>query len=111
MEFCDKCGIRLITTIQSSSVLLICPKCKHENQQKETRRLKLRSSKLSPEDVIVIGKKENMLHSLSTVKMKCIKCGHNKAFCRMVEIGDEEDIIEFQIYKCIDCGYTWRERG
>lgn len=111
MEFCDKCGTYLFTTFKSSSVLLLCPKCKCENQRKDTRRLNLRSTKLSSEDVIVIGKNENKLRTLSTVKIACVKCGYNKAFCRTAEIVDEEDIVEFQIYRCTQCGYSWRERG
>ena len=111
MEFCEKCGTRMVTTFKSSSVLLLCPKCKHKNSRVETGRYNIRVSKQKAEDVIVVGNNLNNLRTLSTVKIMCVKCGHNKAFCRTAEIVDEEDLIEFQVYRCIQCGYTWRERG
>jgi len=103
MKFCPKCGTLLI--LKKEKRCLTCPKCGWEEEAEEP----ICFTKPSAEDKIVtIGKKEQSLHTLPQVKANCPKCGHGKAYWWMVQTrGIDESATQF--YRCVKCGYTWRD--
>ncbi|MCJ7424190.1 RPA12/RPB9/RPC11 RNA polymerase family protein [Candidatus Bathyarchaeota archaeon] len=58
--------------------------------------------------VAVIGKEEQKLRTLPTVRMECPKCGNNLAYVWQVQTrGADESSTQF--LRCTKCSYTFRE--
>ena len=105
MQFCQKCGLTLVPTKKEETVVLTCPKCGQETRRSDPMVQKLGKAK---ESIVVIGKQEENMRTLPTVKIRCQKCGHGEAFYWMVQTrgGDEAST---QFFRCAKCGVTWRE--
>ena len=111
MEFCQGCGTRLILMLSSSPVLA-CRRCGEKKTSNGGGNLGSRVTGRTPvESVIVIDQEVAGLRGQSTVKVNCPKCGGNRAYFRTVEFSEEDETIEVQVFKCTQCGRTWRERG
>ncbi len=114
MEFCPKCGSRLETkkskSGKSNSVVLTCPKCGYKKQEHSKTESKV--GKVIQHDpqqfVAVIGKEEQKLRTLPTVRIECPKCGNNTAYVWQVQTrGADESSTQF--LRCTKCIYTFRE--
>jgi DNA-directed RNA polymerase subunit M len=115
MEFCPKCGTRLTPkkskTGKESTLVLECPKCgykKHPSEKKiEPKATKIIQHK--PQQLVaVIGKEEQKLRTLPTVRIECPKCGNNVAYVWQVQTrGADESSTQF--LRCTKCNYTFRE--
>ena len=115
MEFCPKCGSRLELkkpkSDKAASLTLFCPKCgykKHESAKKVEPKL---AKVIQPDPqkfVAVIGKEEQKLRTLPTVRIECPKCGNNTAYVWQVQTrGSDESSTQF--LRCTKCSYTFRE--
>jgi len=83
-----------------------CPNCGAEEPLSEAS--VIQRDKQEDDKIIVIGKKEQSLKTMSTVKLKCPKCDNDKAYWWMVQTrGIDESSTQF--YRCTKCGYTWRD--
>jgi len=115
MEFCSKCGSRLepkkSKTGKKASLILVCSKC--GNKKAETGVvIEPKITKViqhSPQQfVAVIGKEEQKLNTLPTVRVECPKCGNNIAYVWQVQTrGADESSTQF--LRCTKCNYTYRE--
>ena len=114
MEFCVECGSRLepkkINSGKQALIMLVCTKCEYKKQELN-KKVKL-SSKIiehSPKQfVAIIGKEEQKLNTLPTVRVECQRCGNNTANVWQVQTrGSDESSTQF--LRCIKCGYTFRE--
>ena len=106
MEFCQSCGTRL------TPMLISCPRCGYKKTSNGGCNLSSRVTvRTSVESVIVIDQEVDGLRVRSTVKVNCPKCDGNRAYFRTVEFSEEDETIEVQVFKCTQCGHTWRERG
>jgi DNA-directed RNA polymerase subunit M len=112
MEFCPKCGTRLKPMKKkkkTATLVLACPKCKYEKTisgEIITPRKVIETS--SKEGITVIGKEEQKLRTLPTVKIECPKCGNNTAYVWQVQTrGSDESSTQF--FRCTKCNYTFRE--
>ena len=114
MEFCVECGSLLkpikVNSGKQAMVMLACTKC-----GQKTHRLDV-SSKFngkviehSPKQfVAVIGKEEQELSTLPTIRTECPKCGNNTANVWQVQTrGSDESSTQF--LRCLRCGFTHRE--
>jgi DNA-directed RNA polymerase subunit M len=114
MEFCPKCGMRLAPTKKKrrnkTVLVLACPKCHYE--KKTARAITPAAEKViehpPQEPIAVIGKEEQKLRTLPTVKMECPKCGNLLAYAWQVQTrGSDESSTQF--FRCTKCNYTFRE--
>lgn len=117
MEFCPKCGSRLEPKKSKSgkdaTLVLACPKCGYKKPEAG----KKIEAKVAPKKVIqhnpqqlvaVIGKEEQKLSTLPTVRIECPKCGNNTAYVWQVQTrGADESSTQF--LRCTKCNYTFRE--
>jgi len=115
MEFCSKCGSRLepkkSKTGKKASLVLVCPKCGYKKTEADV----VVESKITkviqhnPQQfVAVIGKEEQKLNTLPTVRVECPKCGNNTAYVWQVQTrGADESSTQF--LRCTKCNYTYRE--
>jgi DNA-directed RNA polymerase subunit M len=98
MEFCPKCGAILVQKRKNNG----CPRCSYSTKNK----LKITTSEKinAKTEVPVISNKEEIL---PIVLEKCKKCKHEKAYFWTIQTraGDES---ETKFFKCVKCGYTWR---
>jgi len=115
MEFCPKCGSRLAPkkgkTGKGSSILLVCPKCSYKKKasSKEVEPKIAKVIQHKPQQLVaVIGKEEQKLRTLPTVRVECPKCGNNLAYVWQVQTrGADESSTQF--LRCTKCNYTFRE--
>ena len=104
MKFCSKCGT--MCTLDHKKRCYVCPNCGIE--QPMTEEIKITREAKVTDKIVVIGKKEQSLHTMSQVKAECPKCGNDKASCWMVQTrGIDESSTQF--YRCTKCGHTWRD--
>jgi DNA-directed RNA polymerase subunit M len=113
MEFCPKCGKRLVPKKQKGKkVVWVCSKCgfsrKVEGEDKAVVPLIVKDPEPFEESIAVIGKEEQKLRTLPTVRVECPKCGNNLAFAWQVQTrGSDESSTQF--FRCTKCNFTFRE--
>jgi len=117
MEFCPKCGSRLEPKKSKSgkeaALVLVCAKCGYKKPEEgEKIESKVVASKIiqhNPQQLVaVIGKEEQKLSTLPTVRIECPKCGNNTAYVWQVQTrGADESSTQF--LRCTKCNYTFRE--
>jgi DNA-directed RNA polymerase subunit M len=106
VKFCQRCGTRLIQML-SQPHTLTCPKCGYKTASiTEDDPSAHVTRPIRDEKIVVIGEKTEFLVQ-PNVRAKCPKCSGNRAYCRTIE-ADEE--VEVQVFKCTQCGHTWREK-
>jgi transcription factor S len=114
MEFCPKCGSRLepkkSKSTKVASLMLACPKCGYKKP--EPGKVEAKVGKViqhNPQQfVAVIGKEEQKLRTLPTVRIECPKCGNNTAYVWQVQTrGADESSTQF--LRCTKCNHTFRE--
>jgi len=115
MEFCPKCGSRLEPKKRKSgkeaSLVMVCPKCGYKKRE-SSKKIEPKVAKViqhKPQQLVaVIGKEEQKLRTLPTVRIECPKCGNNLAYVWQVQTrGADESSTQF--LRCTKCGYTFRE--
>lgn len=111
MEFCPKCGTKLTPAKKKKkgkvTIVLSCPKCGYKKPAALATVQKVIEHK--PEErIAVIGKEEQKLRTLPTVRVECPKCGNMKAYVWQVQTrGTDESSTQF--FRCTKCSYTFRE--
>jgi len=88
---------------------LICPKCSYKKKTVHKPAVIPKVIERSPqESIAVIGKQEQKLRTLPTVRIECPKCGNNLAYVWQVQTrGSDESSTQF--FRCTKCNYTFRE--
>ena len=117
MEFCPKCGSRLEPkkgkgkSAKEAKLLMVCPKCGYKKRE-ANKKIEPKIAKIiqhKPQQLVaVIGKEEQKLRTLPTVRIECPKCGNNLAYVWQVQTrGADESSTQF--LRCTKCDYTFRE--
>jgi len=110
MEFCQICGTRLRSALSQPDTL-VCPKCGYTKSTiLKDAPLPQVARQLLDENIVVVDEEKDVLVQ-PTVRAECPNCTSNKAHCRTIEVGDEEETVEVHVFKCTQCGHTWREKG
>ena len=111
MEFCPRCHTRL-TAPSSRLHVLACPRCGYEKAEPEYTPRPPLARRTSDDSIVVIHPDEVRLRVLPTVRADCPHCDGQRAYHWTMYVSDEEEApIEVQVFKCTQCGYTWREKG
>jgi DNA-directed RNA polymerase subunit M len=113
MQFCPKCGTRLVpkkNTEEKADIVMACSKCGFTKRQpvKELEPIPKVIEHSLQETIAVISKEEQKLRVLPTVRVECTKCGNNLAYVWQVQTrgGDESST---QFFRCTKCNHTFRE--
>ncbi len=114
LEFCAECGSRLepkkIVSGKQAMIMMVCTKCEFKKQE-SPEKVKFSEKVIShtpKQFVAVIGKKEQELNPMPTVRIDCPRCGNNTANVWLVQTrGTDESSTQF--LRCVNCGYTFRE--
>ena len=112
VEFCPECGMRLVSRLDKKLkkpvFYLECLKCGYKKQKKDKLPVIPKSIDHSDEPIAIIGKQEQKLRTLPTVKKECPKCGNNTTYVWEVQTrGSDEGSTQF--FRCTKCNYTFRE--
>ncbi len=106
MRFCPKCGSLMVPEKKDGKVIWVCRKCGYTENSSEKSVTVKRSVEETRGIPVVDMEKEKK--ELPVVDVVCPKCGKRGAlfWTRQTRAGDEP---ETRFFKCIHCGYTWRE--
>jgi len=115
MEFCPKCESRLVPKKKKSSekafIVLVCPKCGYKRRVANGKVAPKVAKVIQPHPqklVAVIGKEQQKLRTLPTLRIECPRCGNNLVYVWQVQTrGTDESSTQF--FRCTKCGYTFRE--
>ena len=111
MNFCPKCGMRLVLSSESktrSKISLKCPSCNYELKSKKDPVVSKTIGKPISNPVVVIGESEAEIKTLPTMKNECERCGNMEAFWWMRQTrGGDEATTRF--FRCTKCNLTWRD--
>jgi len=115
MEFCPKCGSRLVPKKgkegKDATLVMACPKCGYKKKapEKKAEPKLAKTAQPNPKQLVaVISKEEQKLRTLPTVRIECPKCGNNTAYVWQVQTrGADESSTQF--LRCTKCSYTFRE--
>ncbi|MFQ6080189.1 MAG: transcription factor S [Candidatus Bathyarchaeia archaeon] len=113
MEFCPKCGTRLTPSRRKQggkvALLLLCPKCGYKKPAVSAPEPIPKIIEHTPQErIVVIGRKEQKLRTLPTVKIECPRCENSLAYVWQVQTrGSDESSTQF--FRCTKCNYTFRE--
>ena len=110
MEFCSKCGTRLVLNRREGKkkTYLVCPKCGSEKPADLLATPPKITASKDQEQIVVIGKKEQKLQTLPTAAIECQKCGNKQAYVWQVQTrGADESSTQF--FRCTKCSFTFRE--
>ena len=113
MEFCPECGMRLVSRRNKMGKKivfnLVCPKCGYTKRTGDKPFVVPKAIDRSPqESIAIIGKEEQKLRTLPTVRVECPKCRNNTAYAWQVQTrGTDESSTQF--FRCTKCNYTFRE--
>ena len=90
------------------TVVLSCPKCDYKKRAVQTIATPKVIEHGPQERVVVIGKEEQKLRTLPTVRVECPKCRNMLAYAWQVQTrGSDESSTQF--FRCTKCNYTFRE--
>jgi DNA-directed RNA polymerase subunit M len=89
--------------------MLTCPKCSYKKQAVSPKVVPAKPVERTPqESIAVIGKEEQKLRTLPTVRIECPKCGNRTAYVWQVQTrGSDESSTQF--FRCTKCSFTFRE--
>lgn len=113
MEFCAQCGSRLVPKKVSLGkqelLMLVCTKCNFKKQDSGVAaRVNGRVIEHDPKQFVAVISKEEQLCTLPTLQISCPRCGNNTANVWQVQTrGSDESSTQF--FRCVKCGYTYRE--
>jgi len=112
MEFCPKCGMRLISRRKKDgekvTVQIVCPKCGYKKPGKPNADAAAKPIRRSPKEAVTVIGKEHQIRTLPTTRIACPKCGNNTAYVWQVQTrGGDEGSTQF--FRCTKCNHTFRE--
>ena len=113
MEFCAECGSRLvpkkINSGKQTLMMLACTQCEFKKQElSNSVKVGARIIDHNPKQLVAVIGKEEQLSILPTLHVDCPRCGNNTANVWQVQTrGSDESSTQF--FRCLRCGYTYRE--
>ena len=112
MDFCSKCGSRLLPKkVKSGSQLLLmltCNKCGQKEKETNEKKINGLFIEHNPRQFVSVIGKENQLSILPTIQVACPQCSNNTAFAWQVQTrGADESSTQF--LRCTNCNFTFRE--
>ncbi len=98
--FCEKCKSLMIPL----NGTWVCKKCDYQKKvnKKDSHVI---TTKREEHELVVIDEE---VDTLPKTKARCSKCDNTEAFWRLQQTRAADE-PETRIYRCTECGHTWRE--
>ena len=95
----------LVLKNEGKKKVLVCRRCNYKTKAEGSKKISTNVKHKPMDDVIVVEKERT---SLPITKIKCSKCGNDKAYwwLKQMRSGDEPPTI---FYRCTKCKHTWRK--
>ncbi|MEM4699357.1 MAG: transcription factor S [Candidatus Nezhaarchaeales archaeon] len=108
IPLCPKCGRLLSPLKEGESIKLICKLCGYIEDSPSTKGIKVsrRIDRALQETTVIVP--SELPKVMPSIKAQCPKCGHNEAYWWLVQTR-RADEGSTRFYRCVKCGYTWRE--
>lgn len=109
MEYCSRCGTLLIPQRRGESTVLKCIKCGYEKTPQNTGVYRVtRTTRHTLDEVILMIEQEVRVETLPKARVECPRCENLEAYYWELQTraGDEPTT---RFFKCVKCGYVWRE--
>ncbi len=113
MRFCPRCGSLMMLRIENGRRVWVCPSCGYReevgqgSQEQQMAVLKQRINHHPRERLIVVDKSKQV-ESLPKTRAICPRCGYHEAYYWLVQTR-KADEPPTRFFKCVRCGYVWRE--
>ncbi len=98
--FCEKCKSLMIP----SNGVWKCKRCEHEKKVDKKDKKIITTIREDRETVVI----DEEVDTLPKTKARCSECDNNEAFWRLQQTRAADE-PETRIYRCTECGHTWRE--
>lgn len=114
MDFCPKCGSRLILkknkTENKIIISLVCRKGDYIKPEVETTLMTpvLKNHENPKKYVAVVTKVVQKLKTLPTLKVECPKCSNKKVYVWQLQTRSLDE-SSTQFMRCTKCNFTFRE--
>ena len=112
MKFCPKCGSLMIPRNIDGKVVWVCPSCGYREEADAgsagglaVLRHQIRHDE--KERLIVIDQSKRP-ETLPKTRAVCPRCGYHEAYYWVVQTR-KADEPPTRFFKCVRCGYVWRE--
>lgn len=107
IRFCQKCGSMMVPEKIDGKVIWKCRKCGHEEEGNNNEKLVIRQE-INEKREIPIVDVEKQKEKLSVIDVECPKC-HKMGAIWWLQQTRAADEPTTRFFKCVNCGYTWRE--
>ncbi|MEM1627823.1 MAG: transcription factor S [Desulfurococcaceae archaeon] len=111
VRFCPRCGSLLKPSRENGKIHLICSRCGYkigpENSVQDSYRLSTRIAHSSKERTVVVNEIDTSNLPI-TKDVTCKRCGAHEAYYWMIQTRAADE-PPTRFYKCVKCGYVWRE--
>lgn len=113
MKFCPQCGSVMVPVKRGNGVVLVCRACGYEevpdSSSAELYSVRMQVERKPSDRILVLTDKDIAERSnLPIITAKCPRCGHDKAYWWMIQTRSADE-PSTRFYRCVKCGYTWRE--
>ncbi|MEM2739417.1 MAG: transcription factor S [Candidatus Bathyarchaeia archaeon] len=107
MRFCPRCGARVILKKKDDLLVLECHRCGYNTVVDEGVR-EVSEVATRTEAVTVLEERSEEIRALPTITAECPKCGYDKAYWWMMQTRSADE-APTRFFRCVKCGYVWRE--
>ncbi|GAB6946277.1 transcription factor S [Vulcanisaeta sp. JCM 16161] len=108
IKFCPRCKSIMVLTKKDGRTVWRCPKCGYEEEANTSNAKLVERTTLARRDDKPIVLTKSGEEALPKVRKTCPRCGYEEAYfwVQQTRAADEPPT---RFYKCVRCGYVWRE--
>jgi len=111
LKFCPRCGSLMMPRNMDGRVVWACPSCGYvEEDPSPSQGLSLLRQRIehSEKDRIIVVDQSRKPNALPKTRAVCPRCGYGEAYYWVVQTR-RADEPPTRFFKCVRCGYVWRE--
>ncbi|MCE4625580.1 MAG: transcription factor S [Desulfurococcales archaeon] len=111
LRFCPRCKKLMIPKIVNGRKVLVCPNCGYTIELEDDDAYKFGApKKKSPKDKIIVVDANQPPPTATVLKgqVRCPRCGHDEILFWMMQTRAADE-PPTRFYRCLKCGYSWRE--
>ena len=88
--------------------VMVCSSCGHEQRREGNDEAFVTTESQSTDDVIETEEGANFEGKPTADDVVCEECGHTTAWYTIKQTGSADE-PPTRFFKCVECGYRWRE--
>jgi DNA-directed RNA polymerase subunit M len=110
LKFCPRCGSLMLPQVRDGKRVLVCPNCGYIEELEEGSYVFESRSQKSPKSKIIVVDATQPPPTAIVLKgsVRCPKCGHDEVLFWMMQTRAADE-PPTRFYRCLKCGYSWRE--